>query len=64
MNPDLYAKIDEHAERAKQELHDMTMRAIDSIHVKCGWFIRSDAQKRRYRNAELKGLAQSEKSGL
>lgn len=53
----LYAQIDAHAERAKQELHEMTQQAIDRIKVKCGWFIRSDAQKLRYRNAKLKGEA-------
>jgi len=48
-----HAAIDAHAERAKQELHEMTRQAIDMITVKCGWFIRSDAQKRRYRDAKL-----------
>lgn len=48
---DLHAKIDAHAERAKQELHDMTEDALDRLSVKCGWMIRSDAQKRRWYNA-------------
>lgn len=59
----LHALIDAHAERAKQELHDMTQQAIDAITVKCGWFIRSDAQKRRYMNAQ-KGVAKNVSTGL
>lgn len=54
MNP-LHKAIDAHAERAKQELHDMTREALDRLTVKVGWMIRSDAQKRRWYNAKAKG---------
>ena len=47
-----YAEIDAHAERAKAEGRAMAQAALDSINVKVGWFIRSDAQIRRYRNAD------------
>lgn len=47
----LHAMIDAHAERAKEELRQMTQRFIDEINVKVGWMRRSDGQVRRYRNA-------------
>lgn len=43
--------IDQRVEQAKAELRAMAQKALDEISIKVGWFIRSDAQTRRWRNA-------------
>lgn len=52
MTLERHSEIDRMAEEAHAEGRRMAQAALDSINVKVGWFIRSDAQIRRYRNAE------------
>lgn len=40
------------AEAAHQEIRSMARQALDAISVKVGWFIRSDAQRRRWEKAK------------
>lgn len=42
-----HARIECHAAEARAEIAQMKQRAIDAIAVKVGYWIRSDAQKRR-----------------
>lgn len=53
----LHELIDAHAERAKQELHDMTREALDRLSVKVGWMIRSMGAKQGWRNRKAKEVA-------
>lgn len=51
MSTERHADIDRMAEEAHAEGRRMAQQALDAISVKVGWFIRSDAQIRRYRSA-------------
>lgn len=51
----IHEAIDAHAERAKQELHDITRGALDRLSVKVGWMIRSMGAKQGWRNRKTKG---------
>lgn len=43
--------IDQRAAQAQDQLRRLAQRYQDEITVKVNWFIRSDAQKRRFQNA-------------
>jgi hypothetical protein len=51
-----HAEIDRMAEEAHAEGRRMAQAALDSINVKVGWWIRSDAQRRRWEKAKKEGL--------
>lgn len=44
--------IDQRAAQAQEQLHTLSQRYRDEITNKVGFWIRSDAQKRRYRMAQ------------
>lgn len=46
------ALIDAHAERCKAETRAIVQEALDRISIKVGFWIRSDAQKRRWERAQ------------
>lgn len=52
MSADRHAEIDAHAERAKAETREFAREVMDRISIKIGFWIRSDAQKRRYEKAK------------
>lgn len=48
----LHAEIDAHGERAKAETREFAREVMDRISIRVGFWIRSDAQKRRYEKAK------------
>lgn len=47
-----HAEREQMAQAAHQECRAIAQAALDAIAVRVGWWIRSDAQKRRYANAK------------
>jgi len=52
MRMEMHIAIDKHAARALNEIKIMADKARDEIVVHVGWMIRSNGQKRRWRDAQ------------
>lgn len=55
-----HAMIEAHVSLVQQEIRQMAQLHRDGIHVRVGWMIRSNGQRRRWENAK-KEVAQNEK---